>query len=127
MTSRLADPRLLLPGLPPLHVPRQRLIAALNEARDSPLTLVAAGPGAGKTVLLSEWAHSQDYPVAWITVTPAENEPPRFWRLFLSAVRAANAWDNLPRSVRAAMPRCCSSRCSHAAPHREPHSPSSSM
>ena len=100
MTSRLADPRLLLPGLPPLHVPRQRLIDALNEARDSPLTLVAAGPGAGKTVLLSEWAHSQDYPVAWITVTPAENEPSRFWRLFLSAVRAANAWDNLPRSVR---------------------------
>jgi LuxR family transcriptional regulator, maltose regulon positive regulatory protein len=98
MTSRLTDPRLVVPGLPPLHVPRLRLITALNEARDAPLTLVAAGPGAGKTVLLAEWAHSQDYPVAWITVTPAENEPRRFWRLFLSALRAA-AWDDLPRSV----------------------------
>ncbi|HEY3087753.1 MAG TPA: LuxR C-terminal-related transcriptional regulator [Jatrophihabitantaceae bacterium] len=99
MTSRLIDPRLVVPGLPPLHVPRLRLITALDDARDSPLTLVAAGPGAGKTVLLSEWAHHQDYPVAWITVTPAENEPRRFWRLFLSAVRAASAWDDLPRSV----------------------------
>lgn len=99
MTSRLTDPRLVVPGLPPLHVPRLRLIAALDDARDSPLTLVAAGPGAGKTVLLSEWANHQDYPVAWITVTPAENEPRRFWRLFLSAVHAASAWGG-------ALPRC---------------------
>jgi LuxR family transcriptional regulator, maltose regulon positive regulatory protein len=100
MTSGLTDPRLVVPPVPPLHVPRLRLITALNDVRDSPLTLVAAGPGAGKTVLLSEWAHRQDYPVAWITVTPAENEPRRFWRLFLSAVHAASAWDDdLPPSV----------------------------
>jgi LuxR family maltose regulon positive regulatory protein len=99
MQSGLTDPRLLVPPLPPLHVSRPRLVSALNDAHDQPLTLLSAGPGAGKTVLLSDWAHQRDAPVAWLTVTPAENEPRRFWRLFLSAVRAGKTSDDPPQAM----------------------------
>jgi LuxR family transcriptional regulator, maltose regulon positive regulatory protein len=88
MRTRPIDARLMVPPLPPLHVPRLRLIAALNGARDAPLILVSAGPGAGKTVLLSDWASRYEGSLAWLTATPADNQPRRFWRRLLSAVSA---------------------------------------
>lgn len=102
MGRTLTDPRLIMQPLPPLHVPRARLLSVLDNAREreTPLILLSAGPGTGKTVLLSAWARRHDDAVAWMTVTPAENEPHRFWRLFLSAVRARSASaDDLPPSV----------------------------
>lgn len=99
MVREVADPRLAMPQLPPRHVNRPRLLSLLDAAPDPPLTLLAAGPGAGKTVLLSEWARKQPG-TAWITVTAAENEPTRFWRLFLSAVRTGRgSADELPQSI----------------------------
>jgi LuxR family maltose regulon positive regulatory protein len=88
MSSGFADPRLSLPALPPRHVPRPRLLEALDGA-DAPLILIAAGPGAGKTVLLADWAARQTTPVAWLALTWADNEPRRFWALFLAAARAS--------------------------------------
>src|SRR5690242_14963987 len=46
MTSAMCDSRLTLPQLPPRHVSRPRLLAKLDDAADSPLTLLAAVPGA---------------------------------------------------------------------------------
>lgn len=92
MTPVVNDPRLIVPPLPPRHVPRPRLLAQLDAAPDTPLLLFSAGPGFGKTVLLSDWAVRQERArgqrtaVVWMTVTPVDNEPGRFWRLFLSAV-----------------------------------------
>lgn len=77
------------PPLPPRHIPRRRLTRALDGAAALPVTLLSAGPGAGKTVLLSEWLRSSAVnPSAWLTLTRAENEPRRFWTRFLSALRA---------------------------------------
>src|SRR5436309_121275 len=42
-----------VPQLPPHHVSRPRLLAELDRAAALPLTLLSAGPGAGKTVLLT--------------------------------------------------------------------------
>jgi LuxR family transcriptional regulator, maltose regulon positive regulatory protein len=89
MTSPAGDFRFAVPSLPPLFVPRPRLLAALDEAEAAALTLVAAGPGAGKTVLLSDWARRRQGPVAWLALTREDDDPGRFWRLFLDAGRAA--------------------------------------
>jgi LuxR family transcriptional regulator, maltose regulon positive regulatory protein len=84
--SRLArDSRLIVPPLPPCHVPRPRLVAALDRATEAPLALVSAGPGAGKTVLLTEWAQQTPDRVVWVTPSPADAKPMRFWRLLAAA------------------------------------------
>jgi LuxR family transcriptional regulator, maltose regulon positive regulatory protein len=89
MTSPAGDFRFAVPSLPPLFVPRPRLLTALDEADAAALTLVAAGPGAGKTVLLSDWARRRPGPVAWVALTREDDDPRRFWRLFLDGGRAA--------------------------------------
>jgi LuxR family transcriptional regulator, maltose regulon positive regulatory protein len=88
MSGEWVDSRLVIPVLPPGHISRPRLLAVLDDAVGVPLTLLAAGPGAGKTVLLSEWALRGDAPVAWITMTAADAAPRRFSRLLRAALRA---------------------------------------
>jgi LuxR family maltose regulon positive regulatory protein len=62
------------------------LLADLDRAADLPFTLLCAGPGAGKTVLLTEWAQNCKAQVAWITPGTADVEPRRFWNLLESAL-----------------------------------------
>ncbi|MBV9793382.1 MAG: hypothetical protein JO016_05515 [Actinobacteria bacterium] len=90
------DARFVVPALPPRHISRARLLADLDRAADRPLILIAAGPGAGKTVLLSDWVLRTKTSVAWITVTAADNEPFRFWRLLREALQA---WGPLARTL----------------------------
>jgi LuxR family maltose regulon positive regulatory protein len=66
------------------------LLTALDRAADLPLTLVCAGPGAGKTVLLADWVRNAAARVAWITPAPADAEPRRFWRLLESALMSCD-------------------------------------
>src|SRR5690242_913565 len=102
MTSTMCDSRLTLPQLPPRHVSRPRLLAKLDDAADSPLTLLAAGSGTGKTVLLTEWSRRSDARVAWLNLAAADAGPRRFWRLLISALRGCDGWEHdLPD----AMPR----------------------
>src|SRR5262249_36623106 len=91
MGTRLGDFRLTIPPLPPRHVPRPRLIAALDQAVEVPLTLVSAGAGAGKTVLLTEWARRRPDRVVWLTLSPVDAKPARFWRLLAAALRQTGA------------------------------------
>src|ERR1700733_5555148 len=79
------DSRFAVPALPPCHVARPRLLTALGQAADLPLVLVTAAPGAGKTVLLTDWALGQER-VAWLRLTPGDEAPRRFWRLFTAAL-----------------------------------------
>lgn len=58
-----------------------------------PLVLLSAGPGAGKSVLLSEWAKSAGLPIAWFAARPDDNHPRRFWGQLRSAVQASGALD----------------------------------
>ena len=91
MTNGLRDSRVIVPQLPPRYVTRPRLLARLDSAADRPLTLLSAGPGAGKTVLLADWVRRGGVPVAWLNPTPADAEPRRFWRLLESALRDSHA------------------------------------
>src|SRR5579872_5676972 len=87
MASPMRDSRLTVPQLPPRHVSRPRLLAELDNAANSPLTLLSAGPGAGKTVLLTDWVRRGGARVAWLNPTAADADPSRFWRLLVSALR----------------------------------------
>ncbi|HEY7010834.1 MAG TPA: hypothetical protein VH395_17920, partial [Jatrophihabitantaceae bacterium] len=78
-----------MPPLPPRHVPRARLLAALDAAMTHPLTLVAAGPGAGKTVLLSDWARRRDTAPVWLSLDARDNDVGRFASRLSRAVAAA--------------------------------------
>jgi LuxR family transcriptional regulator, maltose regulon positive regulatory protein len=87
MSSAVRDSRVTVPQLPPRHVPRSRLLTELDDAASAPLTLLSAGPGAGKTVLLTDWVRRGGVRVAWLSPAAADAEPPRFWRLLVSALR----------------------------------------
>jgi LuxR family transcriptional regulator, maltose regulon positive regulatory protein len=82
------DPRLVPPPLPPRHISRPRLLVALDSSAYLPLVLLAAGPGTGKTVLLTEWAPDSRAPVAWLSVTAEDATPRRFWPLVWRALHA---------------------------------------
>ncbi|MCW3493086.1 LuxR C-terminal-related transcriptional regulator [Microbacterium sp. SSM24] len=56
---------------------------------NAPLSLIVAPAGAGKTVLLSQWAHSRpDVAVAWFDITAADNAPAGFARRLIAGVTA---------------------------------------
>ena len=96
MSSAMRDSRVCVPQLPLRHVPRPRLLAELGYAAERPLTLLAAGPGAGKTVLLTDWVRRGGARVAWLTPTAADAEPRRFWRLLESALRDGHGVEGDP-------------------------------
>lgn len=89
--------RLVPPGRPATFLRRARLVERLDEALSTPLTLVGGPAGAGKTLLVADWAARLDTPVAWLT---AEGEDPPagvFWAYVLQALRAAGT--DLPPTV----------------------------
>ena len=96
MSNAMRDSRVCVPRLPLRHVPRPRLLAELDYATDRPLTLLSAGPGAGKTVLLTDWVRRGGARVAWLTPTAADAEPRRFWRLLESALRDGDGVESGP-------------------------------
>lgn len=91
--ERLAGPLLAVKHtVPPVRtgaVVRPRLEQQLREA-GTRLTLVAAPAGWGKTSLLSRWAADPgpDTGVAWVSLDEGDDEPVRFWRYVLTALRS---------------------------------------
>ncbi len=84
-----------LPGEQPGIVVRQRLHDALDAGTRRPLTLIAAPPGAGKTVLLASWvaAGGPAGPLAWLSLDTADADRRRFWRAVLEALHRAGVGD----------------------------------
>lgn len=53
---------------------------------------ITAAAGYGKTTLAAQWAverQAAGFPVAWVTLDPADNHPTRFWRLIDAALDSA--------------------------------------
>jgi LuxR family maltose regulon positive regulatory protein len=86
MRSIFADSKVVVPPLPPRYIPRPRLLDALDEALSRPLTLLSAGPGSGKTVLLSSWVRQRSETVAWLSLDKNDGAPSRFWPLLFRAL-----------------------------------------
>jgi LuxR family transcriptional regulator, maltose regulon positive regulatory protein len=79
--------RLTPPRLPNSLVERERLLSALDGAFATPLTLLSAPAGWGKTTLLSAWASRQLAQVAWLSLEEMDNSPTRFWVALIAALR----------------------------------------
>jgi LuxR family maltose regulon positive regulatory protein len=82
LSGRLAPPR-----LPNALVERERLLSVLDEALATPLTLLSAPAGFGKTTLLSAWARRHQGQVAWLSLDELDNSPTRFWVALIAALR----------------------------------------
>ncbi|MEU1345441.1 LuxR C-terminal-related transcriptional regulator [Streptomyces sp. NPDC005827] len=81
--------RLAVPARPATFVRRPRLTAHLDQALDTPLTLVNGAAGAGKTLLVADWAAGLGQPVAWLTTEAGDQGPGMFWAYVLHALHSA--------------------------------------
>ncbi|MER7951632.1 LuxR C-terminal-related transcriptional regulator [Streptomyces sp. NPDC096079] len=88
----LGDPflrtRFALPERPRSFLRRDRLVEQLDQALRTPLTLVNGSAGAGKTLLVADWAAHLGRPVAWLTLDAAVEGPGMFWAQLLQALDA---------------------------------------
>ncbi|GGY14830.1 LuxR C-terminal-related transcriptional regulator [Streptomyces djakartensis] len=81
--------RFVLPERPATFLRRSRLVRHLDQALVTPLTMVNGSAGAGKTLLVADWAAGLREPVAWLTTDTADQAPGVFWAYLLEALRAA--------------------------------------
>ncbi|MFE7597404.1 LuxR C-terminal-related transcriptional regulator [Streptomyces sp. NPDC057494] len=88
----LGDPflrtRFALPGRPGTFLRRDRLVAHLGQALLTPLTVVNGSAGAGKTLLVADWAAHLGRPVTWLTLDAAVEGPGMFWAQLLQSLNA---------------------------------------
>ncbi len=78
------------PSPPDKWVQRPRLYERLNErlASNWQITLVSAPAGFGKTTCISEWVNTlARWPVSWLSLDPADDDPVRFFTYFIAALR----------------------------------------
>src|SRR6266700_3502357 len=87
LSGRLAPPR-----LPHALVERERLLVALDGALLTPLTLLAAPAGWGKTTLLATWARRNAAQVAWLSLEELDTSPTRFWVGLIAALRRCGGY-----------------------------------
>lgn len=83
--------KLAVPGALPRSVNRPRLLELLDAGSDTPLTLVSAPAGWGKTALVAAWVHEGRAPgdVAWLSLASEDDERRRFWTAAVAALSAA--------------------------------------
>ena len=61
------------PPLPSDYVCRERLLDQMDKAMDVPLTLVSAGAGAGKSVIVAAWLEDRGHPYTWLSLDGADS------------------------------------------------------
>jgi LuxR family maltose regulon positive regulatory protein len=89
MDTPILATKLYVPAPRPDLIPRPRLLRRLEDGLSSGchLTLVSAPAGFGKTTLLCEWAQACTRSLAWLTLDEGDNDPVRFWRYFIAALK----------------------------------------
>ncbi len=87
--TRFALSKFRPPALPSTLVTRSALHDRLTAGADQRLTIVVGSAGAGKSVLLSDWAASRPSgATSWLSCDKADADPARFWAGFIEAPRA---------------------------------------
>jgi LuxR family maltose regulon positive regulatory protein len=86
-----------VPEAPAWVLARHRLHERLAAGVQGPLTLIAAGAGCGKTVLLSSWLRSggSELATAWLALDARHASRARFWGDALAALRSIGATGEL--------------------------------
>lgn len=89
----LLSTKLRQPAPPPRRVQRPHLIQRLDGglAAGRQITLVSAPAGFGKTTCVSEWVDGLDgWPVAWLSLDAADDDPGRFFSYLLAALQTVD-------------------------------------
>ncbi|WP_256840791.1 LuxR C-terminal-related transcriptional regulator [Ornithinimicrobium cryptoxanthini] len=105
MDTALLATKLLRPRLRPDVVPRTRLAEVLDRATQSPVTLVSAPAGFGKTTVVETWLRGIHRPVAWVSLDGSDRDLSRFLPYALTALEQV-----VPGSMSAALTLATSSR-----------------
>jgi LuxR family transcriptional regulator, maltose regulon positive regulatory protein len=90
-TQTVLQTKFAVPRGPTATVVRTRLHARLDAGIQTPLTLVAAPAGAGKSALVSSWIRTREPPgpIAWLTLDADDADRRRFWRAVLASLAQA--------------------------------------
>ncbi len=91
----LLQTKLQRPRVSRSFMPRPRLLERLDQGSQRPLTLVCAGAGYGKTMLVSSWMESiaagndstARQPAAWISLDERDSDLDLFLRYFIAGLR----------------------------------------
>src|SRR5215475_13766415 len=87
--TRFAATKFRPPPLPATLVPRSALHDRLTAGRGQRLTTVVGSAGAGKSVLLADWAAARPPGMtSWLSCDKADADAVRFWTAFIEAPRA---------------------------------------
>lgn len=86
LTTKLAPPRSAAQV-----VARNRLLAGLHRPGTIPLTLICAPAGYGKTTFTRQYLQEEDVSFAWLSLEAADNDPQRFLRYLVAALRTVIA------------------------------------
>ena len=85
-TSLLPLTKVNVPVLPRQLVPRPRLTDRIH----TPLTVIYAPSGFGKSTLLNDWKQTCAHPVAWLSLDESDNDIVRFWYSVTLALQTVN-------------------------------------
>jgi LuxR family maltose regulon positive regulatory protein len=85
MSDVLIEAKLRSPSLRSAMVPRPRLVERLA-ASDTPISVVVAPPGFGKTTVLLQWQSSNKGPCAWLSLDDGDNDPLVFWSCLVASI-----------------------------------------
>ena len=85
-SSSLLLPKLRPPRLLSSLVARPRLLARLDAALESKVTLLVAPAGFGKTTVIGQWLHDrQTKLLTWVSLDSGDNDLFRFWRSIIAS------------------------------------------
>src|SRR4029078_6065727 len=90
LVSDLLQTKLAIPPARTDRVPRLRIIQQFDTSLQSPLPLICAPAGFGKTTLITDWYEQPDLPrlsLAWLSLDDDDNDPIRFMRYLISALQ----------------------------------------
>lgn len=101
MIGPLLETKVTVPPARDNPVIRERLHKKLDTFRqgNAPLLLISAKAGAGKSSLVTQWLHSSDLEAAWLSLDPNDNDPGRFLRYTISALKLAGFVEHLDLSA----------------------------
>jgi LuxR family maltose regulon positive regulatory protein len=87
-SSNLAATKLRPPVPPTRLVDRARLDAVLDQAdtHETPLVLVSAPAGSGKSTLVAGWVATRGGAAAWLQLDESDADPARFWVSVTAAI-----------------------------------------
>ena len=92
MSTPILTTKLFIPTLRTTYIERPRLTKRLEEGLNGKLTLLSAPAGFGKTSLVASWVRQKqetgNLSVAWLSLDPADNDPPRFIDYFVAALQS---------------------------------------